>query len=189
MSEYGDGDSSGYTMAQTIIRDVKELQPSAWVYWQPVEPDVRGFGWGLANANYVDNQDRPNSGQKTELVRVNRKFFVYGQFTRYVRQGYHLIEIGDRNSIAAYDPGSHRFVIVKVTGDRYEPVTFGLSNFSSVGETVQVIATTTAPGGTVPDWRQHEESLRLTKSPKRMWIEARLYPKSLYTFVIEDVLP
>jgi galactan endo-1,6-beta-galactosidase len=43
MSEYGDGDASGYTTAQAIIRDVTELQPSAWIYWQPVEPDAPAF--------------------------------------------------------------------------------------------------------------------------------------------------
>jgi len=58
LSEYGDGDASGYWLAQEIIRDVKELQPNGWVYWQPVEPDVHDFGWGLINANYVDTHDR-----------------------------------------------------------------------------------------------------------------------------------
>jgi len=81
LSEYGDGDASGYTMAEAIIHDVKELQPSAWVYWQPVEPDSPGFGWGLINANYVDTHDRPGA-QETPLIRVNRKFFIFGQFTR-----------------------------------------------------------------------------------------------------------
>ena len=33
-------------MAQAILRDVKELRPSAWIYWQPFEPDVPGYGWG-----------------------------------------------------------------------------------------------------------------------------------------------
>jgi galactan endo-1,6-beta-galactosidase len=72
LSEYGDGDASGYTMAQAIIHDVNELQPSAWIYWQPVEPDLRDFGWGLINANYIDTHDEP-SAQKTTFVRVNRK--------------------------------------------------------------------------------------------------------------------
>ena len=72
-SEYGDGDASGYTMAQEIIRDVKELRPNAWVYWQPVEPDVPEYGWGLINANYIDTHDQM-SAEKTPLVRVNRKF-------------------------------------------------------------------------------------------------------------------
>jgi galactan endo-1,6-beta-galactosidase len=107
LSEYGDGDASGDWLAQEIIRDVKELQPNGWVYGQPVEPDVHDFGWGLINANYVDTHDRPSS-QQTAFVRANRKFLVFGQFTRYVRPGSHLIEIADPNSIAVYESSWRR---------------------------------------------------------------------------------
>ena len=144
-SEYGDGDASGYTMAQAIIRDVKDLRPTAWVYWQPVEPDSPEYGWGLINANYVDTHDQPSS-DKSPFVRVNRKFFVYGQFTRYVRPGYRMIGSDDLNSIAAYDAVSHRLLIAKVTGDAAETTRFDLSRFAAVGDTVQVIATDDSPG-------------------------------------------
>lgn len=186
-SEYGEGDASGYTMAQAIVRDVRDLRPSAWVYWQPVEPDAPQFGWGMINANYIDTHDR-SSTEKTPLVRVNRKFFVYGQFTRYVQPGYHLIGIADSNSIAAYDPASHKLVIVKVSGDAPEATSFDLSGFSAVGDPVQVIATTTAPGGIVPDWKQHNEMLKIEKRRGQTLVEANLYPKSIYTFVMEAVL-
>src|SRR5260370_821831 len=143
-SEYGDGDASGYTMAQEIIRDAKELQPKAWVYWQPVEPDVPEYGWGLINANYIDTHDQA-SAEKTPLVRVNRKFYGFGQFTRYVRPGYHLISIDEPNSIAAYDRGSHKLVIVKVTGEAPEIGKLDMSTFSVVRDTVQLIPPTTPP--------------------------------------------
>ena len=182
LSEYGDGDASGYTLAEEIIRDIKELRPSAWMYWQPVEPDVAEFGWGLINANYVDTRDQP-SFQKTVFVRANRKFFVFGQFTRYLRPGYHLIGIDDPKSVAAYDPTSHGLVIIKITGDAAESVQFDLSNFSSSPDTVQVLATTTNPGGNIPDWKQHNEPMGLTDGS----IQMKLLPKSVYTFVMQGV--
>jgi galactan endo-1,6-beta-galactosidase len=187
LSEYGDGDASGYSLAQEIIRDVKELQPTAWVYWQPVEPDVGDFGWGLINANYVDTKDQP-SQQKTELVRVNRKFFVFGQFTRYLRPGYHLIEVADPDSIAAFDPRSSRLVVIKVTGNSAAPIKLDLSNLTSVRDTIHMIATTTDPSATVPDWKQHNQGLQLAKRDGRKLLEANLYPKSVYTFVVQGVL-
>jgi galactan endo-1,6-beta-galactosidase len=187
LSEYGDGDASGYTMADSIIRDVKELQPTAWIYWQPVEPDVAEFGWGLMNANYIDTRDHPST-QKTAFVRVNRKFFVMGQFTRYIRPGYHLIEVADPNSIAAYDPSSHSLVVIKVTGAAPEPITLDLSNLSPVADTIEVIATTTAPGGGIPDWKQHSQILKVTQRSEPRVIETHLYPKSVYTFVVQGVL-
>jgi galactan endo-1,6-beta-galactosidase len=186
-SEYGDGDASGYTMAQEIIRDVKELQPNAWVYWQPVEPDVPEYGWGLINANYIDTRDQMRA-DKTPLVRVNRKFYVYGQFTRYLPPGYQLIGIDEPNSIAAYDRGSHKLVIVKVTGDAPETVQLDLSSFSVVGDTVQLIATTTAPGAGVPDWKQHMETVKIESHGDQKLVAAHLHPKSIYTLVIEAIL-
>ena len=187
-SEYGDGDASGYTMAQTIIRDIKDLRPSAWIYWQPVEPDVSQYGWGLINANYIDTHDQL-SDEKTPMVRVNRKFFVYGQFTRYVRSGYHFIAIDDPSSVAAYDSSSHQLVIIKVTGDAEEAVQFDLSRFTQTSGSVQVIATTTTPAGKVPDWRQHKKDLTVEMRGGRKLVEANLYPKSVYTFLIQEVLP
>jgi galactan endo-1,6-beta-galactosidase len=186
-SEYGDGDASGYTMAREIVRDLKELKPCAWVYWQPVEPDVPEYGWGLINANYVDTHDQPNVA-KTPLVRINRKFFVYGQFTRYLRPGYELIGIDDATSIAAYDRNSHQLVIIKVTGDAAETAKLDLSSLSFPSDTVQLIATTTAPGGDVPDWKQHIEAVKIGKGGDERRLTAHLYPKSIYTYVIQAVL-
>jgi hypothetical protein len=70
----------------------------------------------INNAHYVDTEDRFKPETKTELVRVNRKFFVYGQFTRYIRPGFHLVEINDPNSIAAYNEAERKMVILSVTG-------------------------------------------------------------------------
>jgi galactan endo-1,6-beta-galactosidase len=187
LSEYGDGDASGYTMAHAIMRDAKDLQPSAWIYWQPVEPDAPAFGWGLINANYVDTHDQPGV-QKTTFVRANRKFFVFGQFTRYIRAGFHLIEISDPNAIAAYDSHSQKLVILKVTGDAPESIKIDVTNLSAA-DNIDVIATTTNPGGKVPDWKQHKQVLKLTKEAERSFIETSLHPKSVYTFVLPGVLP
>lgn len=188
-SEYGDGDASGYTMAQELVRDMKELRPSAWIYWQPVEPDVPdGYGWGFINSRYVDTHDQP-SAEKTPVIRVNRKFYVYGQFTRYIRQGCRIVDLDDPSSIAAYDRRAQKLTIVKVTGEVPERMKLDLSTFSLPGNEVQLIATTTAAGGAVPDWKQHVEMVRIDKTGKEPLVSAQLYPKSIYTFVIKAVLP
>ena len=185
-SEYGDGDASGYTMAQAIIHDLKELRPSAWVYWQPVEPDLPGYGWGLINAHYIDTHDQPST-EKTSVVRVNRKFYVYGQFTRYLRPGFRLIGIEDPTSIAGYDRASRKLVIVKVTGDRPESINLDVSDFPPTGDTVQLIATTTEAGGGLPDWKQHFETVKIVNRGDQKLIALQLYPKSIYTFVVEAI--
>jgi galactan endo-1,6-beta-galactosidase len=186
-SEYGDGDASGYTMAQAIIHDIKQLRPKAWVYWQPVEPDAPAYGWGLINANYIDTHDQ-RSAEKTPLVRLNRKFYVYGQFTRYVRPGYQLIGIDDPNSIAAYDRGSHKLVVVTATGDAPEEIKLEIPAFSVIGQTARLIATTTTPGAGLADWKQHMEIIKVENGGDKRVLRTRLYPRSIYTFAINAFL-
>jgi galactan endo-1,6-beta-galactosidase len=185
-SEYGDGDGSGYTMANSIIQDIRGLNPSAWVYWQPVEPDVKENGWGLINANYIDTGDQKKEHADTPFVRVNRKFFIYGQFTRYLRPGFHIIDISEPNSIAGYDATSRKLVIITVTGDSPKSIEYDLSAFGSGGDAVQQIVTTTVPGNGVPDWKQHLDTLPLQHASGKVF-RSELYPKSVYTFIIPDV--
>jgi galactan endo-1,6-beta-galactosidase len=181
-SEFGDPDGSGLEMARNIILDLQQLKPSAWVYWQPVEPYS---GWGMINAKYVDTKDRIDPAARTDLIRVNRKFFVYGQFTRHIRPGMHLLDIRDKNSVAGYDDATKRLVIVTVSGDTRSSVRYDLSKFQAIGSTVERIATTTAPGDDIPDWKQHSDTLPIHAVDKSF--SSDLYPKSVYTFVIQDV--
>lgn len=185
-SEYGDGDESGYTMAQQIIRDLKELRPNAWIYWQAVEPDVPEYGWGLINANYIDTNDQLRT-EKSALVRVNRKFYVYGQFTRYLRPGYQILGTDEPSSIAAYDRASHKLVIVKVTGNSPETTKLDLSDFSVLSDNVQLIATTTVPATGLPDWKQHADTVKIGSREQKL-VTTHLYPKSIYTYVIDAIL-
>src|ERR1019366_10704581 len=109
------------TRSSAISKECK----TAWIYWQPVEPES---GWGLLNANYVDTDDQFRAKETTSLVRVNRKFYVYGQFTRYLRPGYRMLKVDD-DSIAAFDPVKRNLVIIKVTGSSQNSVRYDLSRF------------------------------------------------------------
>jgi hypothetical protein len=140
----------------------------------------------LLNADYVDTQDQFKPDQNTSLIRVNGKFWAFGQFTRYIRPGYRIIGIGDSNSIAAYDSESHKLVFITVTGDAQQTIQYDLSMFKAVGETAQVIATTTAPETGIPDWKQHVEVVRLGGGGARN-LTFTLYPRSVYTFLIGNV--
>jgi galactan endo-1,6-beta-galactosidase len=42
-SEYGDGDGTGLTMASNLCLDWRWLHPTAWCYWQVMDPSA---GWG-----------------------------------------------------------------------------------------------------------------------------------------------
>ncbi len=105
MSEYGDGDAGGMTMARRIVEDMRELRPAAWVYWQAVD-GVGGWGF-LANEL---------NGKATDFV-VNDKYHVMAGFSRFFRPGCRFIASSSADSLAAVDIAS-RAVVVAILNDR-----------------------------------------------------------------------
>jgi hypothetical protein len=66
-------------------------------------------------------------------------------------------------------------------------VGYDLSAFRSIGSTFQLVATTTAPGGGIPDWTQYTESHQINDpANQRFW--SYFYPNTIQTFVINDVV-
>jgi galactan endo-1,6-beta-galactosidase len=183
MSEYGDNDASGATMAQSIIFDIRGLHPSAWVYWQPVEP--HRSGWGLINADYQDSSPEP-APASTPLAQINRKFFVFGQFTRYVRPGWQIIDIDDSNSIAAYDSAQHHLVIVTKTGPAPARMDLDLTRFKRIGGTY-LIVTTSLRDTAQPDRKLAIEGPLKIDDARQKKFSPELYPNAVETFVMDAV--
>ena len=132
LSEHGERDGTGLSMARNLHRDFRDLRPKAWCYWQPLD----GGGWGFIEA------DLP----KTRLVRANPKAFVMAQYTRHVRPGMTILRADDLGTIAAYDPKRHRLAIVVETGEEPTQKRFDLSRFAKVGRSAA--RWTTEPKGT-----------------------------------------
>lgn len=97
-SEYGDGDWSGLNMARNLHRDVAELRPTSWSYWQPLD----GGGWGLISA------DMPRG----RLRRVNPKWQVLAHYSRHIRPGATVLTTGEEAVIASFDEKQGRLAIV-----------------------------------------------------------------------------
>ena len=117
VSEYGDGDATGLTMATQILTDLKGMQPKSWIYWQAVD---NSGGWGFLN-NALD-------GSSNYGYAFNEKYYVMGNFSKFIRPGYQFIDIDDANSVAAYD-GKGTFVIVTVNASTTaQEVTYNLQN-------------------------------------------------------------
>jgi hypothetical protein len=77
-----------------------------------------------------------SSGDTSYTIR--QKFYVIGQFSKFIRPGYQIINnAGDNNTITAYDPASQTLVIVALNeGNAAVNTTYDLSSFSSTGSTV-----------------------------------------------------
>src|ERR1035438_1297380 len=102
MAEYGDGDATGLTMARRIHDDITGMWAQAWVYWQVCDY----AGWGCIS-NSLD-------GSGDTSYTLAEKFYVLGQFSQYISPGSQILNIGDTNSLAAYNSTSNSLVIVTV---------------------------------------------------------------------------
>lgn len=131
LSEYGDNDASGLTMSRRILQDMNGLHPTAWVYWQLVDA---GNGWGFLK--------NPQQDETTTDYVINEKYYVMGNYSKFIRPGFRLMAIVDPNSLAAYDAKSRRLVIV-TTNDTDAPASgvYDLSRFARLGKTVAVYRT------------------------------------------------
>ena len=135
-SEYGDNDTSGMTMASVITYQISNLHPTGWTYWQALDGDGKDANWGLIDASF-------SAGT---IGAVEPKYYVMAQYSRHIRQGMTLIESGDTNSLAAYDPVAQKLVIVTVNRGAAQTITYNLANFATVGGPVTTWTTTPANG-------------------------------------------
>ena len=154
MSEVDGGDTlgenagemgAGLWLAKRIIDDMNGLTPAAWILWQVIDShiceegylgrkdtgmvNVDGGYWGTAVADH----------DKEEII-LTQKYYVFGQFTRYIRPGCTIIA-GDDYTLAAYDPQKNELVIVAMNKEQEDAeVFFDLSGFSP--EALRVAAST-----------------------------------------------
>ena len=130
-SETGDSDGTGLSMARNLCYDFRWLHPTAWCYWQVMDPST---GWAMIA--YDANTLQPTT--------VQPKYYVMAQFSRHIRPGMTILDTGVSYAAAAYDASARRLVIVAVnTATSAQTLTFDLSRFTTV---------TGGSGGLVPRW-------------------------------------
>ncbi|HEV2330652.1 MAG TPA: glycoside hydrolase [Verrucomicrobiae bacterium] len=129
-TEYGDGDPTGMKLARRIRNDLTKLRPISWCYWEGADY----AGWGL-----LYNRLTENGRQKYVIT---KKFHVFEQFTRFLRPGCQIIDCGDTDSVAGYDPSSKTLSIVTINDSQNDfDETFNLDNFASTGKMAQSFRT------------------------------------------------
>lgn len=137
-SETGDADGTGLTLASNLCLDFRWLHPTAWVFWQVMDPSA---GWALVT--YDPSTRQPGA--------VQTKLYVLAQFSRHIRPGMRILDTGVENAVAAYDAAAHRLVVVAVNTGAAQRITFDLSGFSAVaggtGALVPRWSTSTQSGG------------------------------------------
>ncbi|MER5834942.1 glycoside hydrolase [Streptomyces sp. NPDC002130] len=139
------GMEPGLGIATRVVEDIRELEPSAWVLWQPVEDSIpqaqAGKNWGSIHIPF-------NCTSKDTLetcpVKANTKFHTLRNFTHHIRPGDHFVKVDDPSSVAALRKSGRGATVVHVNnGTTPRAVTLDLTKFRRVarGATVTPVVT------------------------------------------------
>ncbi|UPZ33302.1 RICIN domain-containing protein [Streptomyces sp. LRE541] len=157
--DWGDGQSftdmrPGLGLAQRIVDDLRELEPKAWVFWQPVEDydnmkpggeSAKGGNWGSIQLSFSCTS---KDTLKTCPIHTNTKFDTTRNFTHYIKPGDRLIKTDDTSSAAAVSRKGDRATVVHVNSTtEARTVTVDLSKFGEVGRNATVTPVVTSADG------------------------------------------
>lgn len=149
--------TNGLGMAEHIVGDLRELEPDAWVFWQPVEDlynmeKVEQLNWGSVFIDFDCNADgmserRLKDGDADPSCQVvtNEKFNTVRNFTHYIEPGDRLVASSNAQSTAAIDADGNGATVVHVNPDGAErTIELDLSDFATIvpGATVTPVVTT-----------------------------------------------
>lgn len=171
MSEVeGDWDGTGHNlvnidngigMAGRIVDDLRELEPNAWVFWQPVEDHynmefTENLNWGSVMVDFDCNADSESERRLADDVDddpscevvTNAKYNTVRNFTHFIEPGDHVIPSGNAQTTAALNGDGSGLDLVHINnGTTDRTLEIDLSRFAEIapGATVTPVVTTQSP--------------------------------------------
>ncbi|MFF0160774.1 RICIN domain-containing protein [Streptomyces sp. NPDC005263] len=157
--DWGDGQSftdmrPGLGLAQQIVNDLRELEPTAWVFWQPVEDydNMKPGGESAKGGNWGSIQLPFSCTAKDTLtscpIYTNTKFDTARNFTHFIKPGDKLIKVDDTSSAAAVTKDGKGATLVHVNSTTApRTVTIDLSKFRTIKGNATVTPTVTSADG------------------------------------------
>ena len=177
---------AGLWLANRILEDMNGLKPSAWILWQVIDSHICADGWlGRRDTGMVNTEGgywgtAVADHDRKELI-LTMKYFTLGQFTRYIRPGYRILEGGER-CLAAYSPGENTLVLVAVNARPKEAeIHFDLSAFSPASGPVEAVRTS----GSMEDGEKWAELDPIR--PGEEGFDAVLKENSVTTFLVRGI--
>lgn len=130
----------GLDLSKRIYGVLRELQPSAWVFWQAVEnwPSQieTNKNWGLILADFT------SSGSQSSDFRTTKKYSVMAQYSNHIRPGAKMVYVDDSSAVAFLNKDESNLVVVKTNHtDRDLNFVVDLSRFDALAASVQVFST------------------------------------------------
>lgn len=125
MSEVGVGGSGidgNLTLCQTIIDDIRNIMPGAWVDWQYIEEN--NDQWCLV---------RSNGPFQNQSYRRVKNYYLHQQFSRFITPGSTLLNVADPQTLAAHTPEGNLVIVTLNAGALRTDYTVDLSMYAKVG--------------------------------------------------------
>ncbi|MDX8051698.1 glycoside hydrolase [Lentzea sp. BCCO 10_0798] len=171
----------GLGMATRMLEDVRELEPSAWVFWQPVEDTApqaaAGKNWGSIHIPFDCTAD---DTLESCPIRTNTKFHTIRNFTHFVRPGDRFVKTDDPSSVAAVKRSGLGATVVHVnSGSTGRAVTLDLSRFGLVSPLAKVTPVVTDASGALV----RGKPVRVNGKSATLSVPA----KSVTTFLVDGV--
>ena len=134
--------SAGLTLSERILKNEQQMHPQSWVIWQALDGGPAGSGlgacndlWGLACGDLSADSD--------QQVTYPARFWVMGNYSKYVRPGATIIGDSDPETLAAYDPGRSTLTLVTTNPSASaEPYSYDLSGFDATASSALPYQTT-----------------------------------------------
>lgn len=123
----------GLDIAERFMKDLKELQADAIIFWQIVESEQAQISlnknWGCIHADF-------NGGEKFYLT---KKYYSVKQFTKFIRPGSIILDVNNPDAVAFVSKSNDKLIIVQRNAtDTDVSYEYKLGNFKSVAENVSV---------------------------------------------------
>ncbi|MEU0838853.1 glycoside hydrolase [Streptomyces sp. NPDC005962] len=189
--DWGDGQSftdmrPGLGLARQMVDDLRELEPKAWVFWQPVEDydNMKPGGESGKGGNWGSIQLPFSCTSKDTLdtcpIRTNTKFDTARNFTHYIKPGDRLIKTDDTSSAAAVSRKGDAATVVHVNSAAADrTVTLDLSKFGKVGRHATVTPVVTSAEGKL----ERQDAIEVTDKKATFTAPAQ----SVTTFLVKGV--
>lgn len=199
--------SAALGLAQRMMTDVNGLKSSAWILWNAIDMHVDSSEYGQSwvnkgssndylteSAMYAKWQATDEAGywglaaanHDTGEILLTKKYYAYGQFSRYIRPGYTIIGSGS-NTLAAYDPEGKKAVIVASnTSNADKTYQFDLSLLNTMGSNITAIRTS----GSLADgenWADVTAIDNIEANTDARNFKATLKANSITTYIVEGV--
>ncbi|MFD5336419.1 glycoside hydrolase [Streptomyces hawaiiensis] len=189
--DWGDGQSftdmrPGLGLAQRMVDDLRELEPKAWVFWQPVEDydNMKPGGESAKGGNWGEIQLPFSCTSKDTLkscpIYTNTKFDTARNFTHFIKPGDRLIKTNDTSSTAALSRKGDAATVVHVnSATEAREVTLDLSKFGRVSSRATVTPVVTSADGKL----DQQKPVRVTGKQATLTVPAQ----SVTSFLVKGV--